>query len=57
MLFITANIISRLIRDTGPIRIEIIEAVIELKTDKSNLRVMAINPQGFCYRLYTIKVH
>jgi len=31
----------------GPIRIEIIEAVIELKTDKSNLRVMAINPQGF----------
>jgi len=31
----------------GPIRVEIIEAAIELKTDKKNLRVMAINPQGF----------
>ena len=31
----------------GPIRVEIIEAVIEIETDRSNLRVMAINPQGF----------
>jgi hypothetical protein len=31
----------------GPIRVEIIEAAIEIKTDKKNLRVMAINPQGF----------
>lgn len=30
----------------GPIQVEIIEAVIEMKTDKSNLRVMSINPQG-----------
>ncbi|MCE5345345.1 MAG: hypothetical protein LLG13_03505 [Bacteroidales bacterium] len=31
----------------GPIQVEIIEAAIEITTDKSNLRVMAINPQGF----------
>ena len=31
----------------GPIQVEIIEATIEIKTDKKNLRVMAINPQGF----------
>ncbi len=31
----------------GPVLIEVIEAVIEIKTDKKNLRVMAINPQGF----------
>jgi hypothetical protein len=31
----------------GPIRVEIIEAIIEIRTDKKNLRVMAINPQGF----------
>jgi len=31
----------------GPIQVEIIEAAIEIATDKSNLRVMAINPQGF----------
>jgi len=30
----------------GPIRVEIIEAAIEIKTDKKNLRVMSINPQG-----------
>ncbi len=30
----------------GPILIEIIEAVVKIKTDKSNLRVMAVNPQG-----------
>ncbi len=31
----------------GPIQVEIIEAVIEIETDKRNLRVLAINPQGF----------
>ena len=31
----------------GPIQVEIIEAAIEIETDKTNLRVMAINPQGF----------
>ena len=31
----------------GPILVEIIEAEIEIKTDRRNLRVMAINPQGF----------
>jgi hypothetical protein len=31
----------------GPIQVEIIEAAIEIETDKRNLRVMAINPQGF----------
>jgi len=31
----------------GPIQVEIIEATIEIKTDKKTLRVMAINPQGF----------
>jgi hypothetical protein len=31
----------------GPIQVEIIEATIEIETDKRNLRVMAINPQGF----------
>jgi hypothetical protein len=30
----------------GPIQVEVIEAVIEITTDKSNLRVLAINPQG-----------
>jgi hypothetical protein len=30
----------------GPILVEIIEATVEIKTDKQNLRVMAINPQG-----------
>lgn len=30
----------------GPIQVEIIEANIEIKTDKKNLRVMSINPQG-----------
>ena len=30
----------------GPIQIEIIKAVIEIKTDKRDLRVMSINPQG-----------
>ncbi len=30
----------------GPILIEIIEATIEIKTEKKNLRVMSINPQG-----------
>lgn len=31
----------------GPIQVEIIEAVIELKTSKDHLRVMSVNPQGF----------
>jgi hypothetical protein len=31
----------------GPIQVEIIEATVELKTDKKNLRVFSINPQGF----------
>ena len=31
----------------GPIQVEIIEATIEIETDKRTLRVMAINPQGF----------
>ena len=30
----------------GPILVEIIEAAIEIKTDKKDLRVMAINTQG-----------
>ena len=30
----------------GPVQIEIIEAVIEIQTDKPNLRVMSVNPQG-----------
>lgn len=30
----------------GPIQVEIIDAVVEIKTDKKDLRVMAINPQG-----------
>jgi len=30
----------------GPIEVEIIEASIEIQTDKRNLRVMAVNPQG-----------
>ncbi|MDD4192442.1 MAG: hypothetical protein PHI28_14005, partial [Mangrovibacterium sp.] len=30
----------------GPILIEVIEATIEIKTEKKNLRVMSINPQG-----------
>ena len=30
----------------GPIRVEIIDATIEIKTDKKTLRVMSINPQG-----------
>ncbi|HBE42630.1 MAG TPA: hypothetical protein DDW27_15785 [Bacteroidales bacterium] len=31
----------------GPIQVEIIEAVFEIETDKSNLRVFSVNPQGF----------
>ncbi len=30
----------------GPIQVEVIDAIVEIKTDKSNLRVMSINPQG-----------
>lgn len=30
----------------GPIMVEVIQAVIEIKTNKQNLRVMSINPQG-----------
>ena len=30
----------------GPVQIEIIEALIEIQTDKPNLRVMSVNPQG-----------
>ena len=30
----------------GPILIEVIEAVIEIETDQTDLRVMSINPQG-----------
>jgi hypothetical protein len=31
----------------GPVQVEIIEASVEIKTSRSSLRVMAINPQGF----------
>ena len=31
----------------GPIQVEVIEAQIGIKTDRQNLRVLAINPQGF----------
>lgn len=31
----------------GPVQVEIIEAVIEIRTGRSNLRVMAVNPRGF----------
>lgn len=31
----------------GPVQIEVIEATIEIRSTKENLRVMAINPQGF----------
>lgn len=31
---------------SGPIQVEVIEATIEIKTDKKNLRVISINPQG-----------
>jgi len=31
----------------GPVQVEIIEARIEIETNRSNLRVLAINPQGF----------
>ena len=31
----------------GPIQVEVIEAKIEIETSRNNLRVMAINPQGF----------
>ena len=31
----------------GPIQVEIIEAAIEIETDKSTLRVFSVNPQGF----------
>jgi hypothetical protein len=31
----------------GPVQVEVIEAFIEIETDKTDLRVMAINPQGF----------
>ena len=31
----------------GPVQVEIIVAAIEIETDVKNLRVMAINPQGF----------
>ncbi|MGI6574091.1 MAG: hypothetical protein ACOX19_12030 [Fermentimonas sp.] len=30
----------------GPIQVEVIDAIVEIKTDKRNLRVMSINPQG-----------
>ncbi len=30
----------------GPILIEVIEAVVKIKTDRKNLRVLSINPQG-----------
>lgn len=30
----------------GPIQVEVIEAIIEITTDRTNLRVLAINPQG-----------
>ncbi|MGI6574092.1 MAG: hypothetical protein ACOX19_12035 [Fermentimonas sp.] len=30
----------------GPIQVEVIDAIVEIKTDKKNLRVMSINPQG-----------
>jgi hypothetical protein len=31
----------------GPIQVEVIEASIEIQTDKTNLRVFSVNPQGF----------
>ncbi len=31
----------------GPIQVEVIIVTIEIETDKTDLRVMAINPQGF----------
>ncbi len=31
----------------GPVQVEIIEAAIEIETDKSNLRIFSVNPQGF----------
>ncbi|MCK9410667.1 MAG: hypothetical protein M0Q53_00105 [Prolixibacteraceae bacterium] len=31
----------------GPIQVEVIEAAVEIKTDRTNLRVMSVNPQGF----------
>ncbi|MDD4108677.1 MAG: cellulase family glycosylhydrolase [Prolixibacteraceae bacterium] len=31
----------------GPVQVEIIEASVKIKTDKTRLRVMSINPQGF----------
>jgi hypothetical protein len=30
----------------GPVQVEVIEATIEITTDKKNLRVMSVNPQG-----------
>ncbi|RIH64721.1 hypothetical protein D1164_13875 [Mariniphaga sediminis] len=30
----------------GPVQVEVIEAAIEITTDKKNLRVMSVNPQG-----------
>ncbi len=42
-----ANHTKQLEVGVGPIQVEIIEAAIEIKTDKKNLRVIAINPQGF----------
>ena len=30
----------------GPILVDVVEATVEIETDKSNLRVMSINPQG-----------
>jgi hypothetical protein len=31
----------------GPVQVEIIEAAVEIETNKSNLRVFSVNPQGF----------
>ncbi len=31
----------------GPIQVEIIEAIIEIETERKDLRVMSVNPQGF----------
>jgi hypothetical protein len=31
----------------GPIQVEVIEAAIEITTDKKNLRIFSVNPQGF----------
>jgi len=39
----------------GPIQVEIIEATIEIETDKKNLRVKAINPQGFIIGYITFR--